>query len=81
MPNELQTLSREDLYALVWAEPMTKVAARFGEWTEEAFGWMKPVAGLHKTRFRGLPRVDLACIFAAAAYDLVRLPKLLVVSP
>ena len=30
MPNELKTLSREDLYELVWAEPMTKVAARFG---------------------------------------------------
>ncbi len=41
MPNELKTLSREDVYALVWAEPMTKVAARF----EEAFGWMKTVAG------------------------------------
>jgi hypothetical protein len=44
---------------------------------EEAFGWIKTVAGLRKTRFRGLARVDLAFTFAAAAYNLVRLPKLL----
>jgi transposase len=44
---------------------------------EEAFGWLKTVAGLRKTRFCGLARVDLAFTFAAAAYNLVRLPKLL----
>jgi transposase len=44
---------------------------------EEAFGWIKTVAGLRKTRFRGRARVDLAFTFAAAAYNLVRLPKLL----
>jgi len=43
---------------------------------EEAFGWIKTVAGLKKTRFRGLARVDLAFTFAAAAYNLVRLPRL-----
>ena len=45
---------------------------------EEAFGWIKEVAGQEKTRFRGLDRVGWAFTFAAAAYDLVRLPKLLV---
>lgn len=44
---------------------------------EEAFGWIKTVACLRKTRFRGRARVDLAFTFAAAAYNLVRLPKLL----
>ncbi|MET4702131.1 transposase [Constrictibacter sp. MBR-5] len=44
---------------------------------EEAFGWIKTVAGLRKARFRGRARVDLAFTFAAAAYNLVRLPKLL----
>jgi transposase len=48
---------------------------------EEAFGWIKTVAGLRKTRFRGLERVDLAFTFAAAAYNLVRLPKLLAAPP
>jgi len=44
---------------------------------EEAFGWMKTVAGQAKTRFRGLDRVGFAFTFAAASFNLVRLPKLL----
>jgi transposase len=44
---------------------------------EEAFGWIKTVAGQAKTKFRGIERVGFAFSFAAAAYDLVRLPKLL----
>ena len=44
---------------------------------EEAFGWIKSVAGQAKTRFRGLARVDLAFTFVAAAYNLVRLRRLL----
>ena len=43
---------------------------------EEAFGWIKTVAGLRKTKLRGLAKVDWAFTFAAAAYDLVRVPKL-----
>jgi transposase len=44
---------------------------------EEGFGWMKAVAGLHRPKPRGVDRVGWAFTFAAAAYDLVRLPKLL----
>ena len=44
---------------------------------EEAFGWIKTVAGQRKTRFRGVARVGFAFTFAAAACNLVRLPKLL----
>jgi len=44
---------------------------------EEAFGWIKTIAGQTKTRFRGVERVELAFTFAAAAYNLVRLPKLM----
>jgi transposase len=44
---------------------------------EEGFGWMKTVAGQRKTRFRGRDRVGWAFTFAAAAYNLVRLPKLI----
>ena len=44
---------------------------------EEAFGWIKTVAGQDKTKFRGRDRVGWAFTFAAAAYNLVRLPKLL----
>ena len=44
---------------------------------EEGFGWIKTVAGQEKTKFRGCERVGFAFTFAAAAYNLVRLPKLL----
>ena len=44
---------------------------------EEAFGWIKTVAGLRRTRLRGLGKVDCSFTFAAAAYNLIRLPKLL----
>jgi transposase len=57
--------------------PGYAMSQRIRKRIEEAFGWIKTVAGLRKTRFRGLARVDLAFTFAAAAYNLVRLPRLL----
>jgi transposase len=47
---------------------------------EEAFGWIKTVAGLRRTKLRGRPKVDWAFTFAAAAYNLVRAPKLIAVA-
>jgi transposase len=44
---------------------------------EEAFGWIKTVAGLRQTKLRGRAKVDWAFTFTAAAYNLVRTPKLL----
>jgi Transposase DDE domain len=43
---------------------------------EEAFGWIKTVAGLRKTKLRRLAKVDRAFPFTAAAYNIVRIPKL-----
>ncbi len=48
---------------------------------EEAFGWIKTVAGLGQTKLRGLAKVDWAFTFAAAAYDLVRAPGLIAAVP
>ena len=53
------------------------VSQRIRKRIEEAFGWIKTVAGQDKTKFRGVDRVGWAFTFAAAAYNLVRLPKLL----
>src|SRR5512132_990077 len=39
--------------------------------------WIKTIAGLRKTRFIGRAKTALAFTFAAAAYNLVRLPKLI----
>lgn len=44
---------------------------------EEVFGWMKVQAGMAKTKLRGLAKVEAAFTFAAVAYNLIRLPKLL----
>jgi transposase len=44
---------------------------------EEVFGWMKTVALLRKTRHRGRRRVEWMFTFAAAAYNLVRMRKLM----
>jgi transposase len=57
--------------------PGYAMSQRLRKRIEEAFGWIKTVAGLRKTRFCGLARVDLAFTFAAAAYNLVRLRRLL----
>ena len=57
--------------------PGYDASQRFRKRIEEAFGWMKSVGGLRRPMLRGLPRVGFAFTFAAAAYNIVRLPKLL----
>jgi transposase len=44
---------------------------------EPAFGWLKTIGWLRKVKLRGLPNVDWLVVFASAAYNLIRLPKLL----
>jgi transposase len=44
---------------------------------EECFGWLKTVALLRKLRHRGIFKVGWIFTFAAAAYNLVRMRKLL----
>ena len=57
------------------------ISQRIRKQIEEAFGWIKTIAGQDKTSFRGLDRVGFAFTFAAAAYNLVRLPRLLAEMP
>ena len=44
---------------------------------EESFAWTKTIAGLHKTKHRGVGRVAFQFVFAMAAYNLIRMPRLL----
>jgi transposase len=44
---------------------------------EEPFGWMKTTGGLRKTRHRGGNLVEWFFVLTAAAYNLIRIPKLL----
>jgi transposase len=57
-----------------------RVSQRIRKRIEEAFGWITTVAGQEKTRFCGVERVGLAFTFAAVAYNLVCLPRLLEVA-
>jgi transposase len=48
---------------------------------EEVFGWIKTQAGLAKIKVRGLAKAAAVFTFAVAAYNLIRIPKLLAESP
>ena len=48
---------------------------------KECFGWGKTVGGLAQLKVRGLDKVRAVFVFAVAAYNLVRLPKLLFDGP
>jgi transposase len=44
---------------------------------EEIFGWMKTTGGFRKTRFKGIRKTQLAAWVVGAAYNLLRMAKLL----
>jgi hypothetical protein len=45
--------------------------------TEEPFGWGKTIGGLARPMLRGAARLGFKFTLTMAAYDLIRLPKLL----
>ena len=53
------------------------VSQRLRKRIEECFGWSKTVGGLSQVKVRGLEKVRAVYVFGIAAYNLVRLPKLL----
>ena len=68
---------RSAIDARTTRHPGYDLSQRIRKRIEEAFGWAKTVAGLRKVRHRGLPKVDWQFTLAMAAYNLIRLPKLL----
>ena len=54
-----------------------KASQRIRKRIEEVFGWMKTVGGQRKTRYRGTSRVNWLFTLSAAAYNLIRMPRLL----
>ncbi len=54
------------------------ISQRLRKRIEESFGWGKTVGGLAQVKVRAVsPRLRAVFVFALAAYNLVRLPKLL----
>ena len=54
-----------------------EVSMRIRKRIEEPFGWIKTVGGLRKTRHCGRALVEWFFVLTAAAYNLVRIPKIL----
>ena len=44
---------------------------------ERTFGWMKAVGGMRKVKLRGLLNVDWLFVMTAAAFNLMRIPKVI----
>jgi IS5 family transposase len=57
--------------------PGYAISQRIRKRVEEIFGWAKTVGGFRKTRFRGVGKTQLAAYFVGAAYNLVRMARLL----
>jgi transposase len=53
------------------------ISQRIRKRVEEIFGWMKTVGGFRRTRYRGVARTRLAGYLVAAAYNLVRMARLI----
>lgn len=57
--------------------PGYAISQRIRKRIEEGFGWIKTTGTLAKTRHRGLQRVGWNFTLVAAAYNLMRIPKIL----
>jgi transposase len=68
---------RSAIDARTTRHPGYAVSLRVRKRIEEVFGWAKTVAGLGRTRLRGTKRVAFKFTFTMAAYNLIRLPRLL----
>jgi len=56
--------------------PGYAISQRIRKRVEEVFGWMKTIGLMRKTRHQGVSRVRWMFVFAAAAYNLVRIRNL-----
>jgi transposase len=54
-----------------------RLSQRLRKRVEEIFGWMKTVGNFRKSRYKGSARTQLAAYFVGAAYNLIRMAKLL----
>jgi transposase len=61
--------------------PGYAISQRIRKRVEEIFGWAKTVACFRRTRFRGRARTQLAARLIAAAYNLIRMAKLIGATP
>jgi IS5 family transposase len=65
----------------VAAEPGYAISQRIRKRIEQVFGWGKTVGPLRKTKLRGLANSTAQSLMTFAAYNLIRLRKLLCLRP
>jgi len=70
-------LRRSALDARTTRHPGYAISLRIRKRIEEVFGWIKTTGNLRKTRHRGTEKVAWMFAMTAAAYNLVRMPKLM----
>jgi transposase len=63
------------------SHPGYSISQRTRKRIEEPFGWLKTIANFRKTRFIGRARTQLAAYINAAAYNLLRIARLLAAPP
>ena len=54
-----------------------RISQKIRKRVEEIFGWMKAIGGLRKTRFRGTERTGHHVLLVGAAYNLLRMTRLI----
>jgi transposase len=72
-----QTGRRSAIDGRTTRQPGYAISQRKRKLVEQGFGWIKTIGGLRKLRHRGGPLVDWVFTFTAAAYNIVRLRRLL----
>ena len=59
------------------AMPATRTSQQKHKRIEQPFGWAKTIGGLARPMLRGIKKLDFTFIWTMAAYDLVKLPRLI----
>jgi transposase len=79
-PHVAQNLNRSGGSAIdgrTTSWPGYSVSGRIRKRIEEVFGWAKTIGGFRRTRYKGRERSQSAAYFVGAAYNLLRIAKLL----
>lgn len=75
--SKLGKVRRSEVNRRTTRHPGYAVSQRIRKRIEEPFGWIKAQAGLGKVKVRGRAKAEAVFLFAVAAYNLIRIPKLL----
>jgi transposase len=76
-PHVAQKTKGSAIDARTTRHPGYAVSIRRRKLVEEPFGWAKTIGGLARPKLKGRARQSFAFTFIMAAYDLVRLPRLI----